>query len=122
MFCRLLYPGMVTVADQWIVARSWTHGALKPYADQSTFQDGVVKLLWVSLLAIFSYFTCFLLCCPTLILSCMHEHFRLVKGVNLEAANIVFDKVARKVIKDAVKHVRLVSTALYYTEVLYHSL
>jgi hypothetical protein len=52
----------------------------------------------------------------------MQEHFCLVEGVNLEAANIVFDKAARKVIKDAVKHVRLVSTALYYTEVLYHSL
>jgi hypothetical protein len=39
-FCRLLYPGMVTVADKWIVARFWTHWALKPYADQGTFQDG----------------------------------------------------------------------------------
>jgi predicted transposase YdaD len=40
----------------------------------------------------------------------------------LEAANIVFDKTARKVIKDSVKHTCLVSTALYYYEVLYHSL
>jgi hypothetical protein len=40
----------------------------------------------------------------------------------LEAANIVFDKVAQKVIKDTVKHACLVSTASYYSEVLYHSL
>jgi hypothetical protein len=46
----------------------------------------------------------------------------LVEGINLEAANIVFDKATRKVIKDAVKHARFVSTALYYSEVLYHSL
>jgi hypothetical protein len=37
-------------------------------------------------------------------------------------ANIVFDKMAQKVIKDAVKYTRLVSTALYYLKVLYHSL
>jgi hypothetical protein len=49
----------------------------------------------------------------------MQEHFQLVKGITLEAANIVFDKAARKVIKDAVKHTRLVSTALYYIEVYY---
>jgi hypothetical protein len=30
---------------------------LKPYAEQGTFQDGVAKLFWVSLLAIFSDFT-----------------------------------------------------------------
>jgi hypothetical protein len=33
-------------------------------------------------------------------------------------ANIVFNKVAHKVIKDIVKHVRLVSTALYYSQML----
>jgi hypothetical protein len=33
----------------------------------------------------------------------------------MEMANIVFDKVTRKVIKDAIKHARLVSTALYYS-------
>jgi hypothetical protein len=32
------------------------------------------------------------------------------------------EKAAQKVIKGAVKHARLVSTGLYYTEVLYHSL
>jgi hypothetical protein len=75
-----------------------------------------------SLLAIFLDFTCFFLCCVILILSCTQEHFCLVEGISLDAANIVFDKVVRKVIKDAVKHTHLVSTALYYTEVLYHSL
>jgi hypothetical protein len=52
----------------------------------------------------------------------MQEHFCLVESVSLDAANIVFDKVAQKVIKEAVKHADLVSPALYYTEVLYHSL
>jgi hypothetical protein len=40
----------------------------------------------------------------------------------LEMANIVFDKAVRKVINDAIKHVCLVSTALYYSQVLYHLL
>jgi hypothetical protein len=40
----------------------------------------------------------------------------------MEAANIVFDKAMRKVIKDVIEHVRLVSTALYYSKVLYHLL
>jgi hypothetical protein len=52
----------------------------------------------------------------------MQEHFYLAEGVSLDAANIVFDKAAQKVIKDAIKHARLVSTALYYTELLYHLL
>jgi hypothetical protein len=52
----------------------------------------------------------------------MQEHFCLAEGISLNAANIVLNKAARKVIKDVVKHVRLVSTALYYTEVLYHLL
>jgi hypothetical protein len=71
-------------------------------------------MLCVSLLAKFSNFTCFLLYCVILILSYTQDHFCFAKGVSIEIANIVFDKVARKVIKDAVKHVRLVSTALYY--------
>jgi hypothetical protein len=33
----------------------------------------------------------------------------------METVNIVFDWAAQKVIKDAVKHARLVSTALYYS-------
>jgi hypothetical protein len=88
---------------------------LKPYADQGTFQDTVVKMFSVSLLAIFLYFTCFLLCCVILILSCTLEYFCWAEGVSIEMANIVFDKVARKVIKDTIKHVRLVSTALYHS-------
>jgi hypothetical protein len=40
----------------------------------------------------------------------------------LDAANIVFDKAAQKVIKGVIKHARLVSTTIYYTAVLYHSL
>jgi hypothetical protein len=84
---------MGTVAGQRIAARSWTHWALKPYDDQGTFQDAVAKMFWVSLLAIFSDFTCFLLFCATLILSYMHEHFSLVEGVSLDSVNIVFDKV-----------------------------
>jgi hypothetical protein len=69
----------------------------------------------VSLLDIFSNFTCFLLCCTILILSYRQEHFRLVEDVSLESANIVFDKAARKVIKNTVKYARLVSTILYYS-------
>jgi hypothetical protein len=62
----------------------------------------------------FSDFTCFLPCCRILILSCTQEHFRLTEGITLEAANIVFDKAAQKVIEYAIKHAHLVSTALYY--------
>jgi hypothetical protein len=52
----------------------------------------------------------------------MQEHFRLVEGVNIEMANIVFDKAAQKIIKSTVKHARLFSTALYYSQVLRHLL
>jgi hypothetical protein len=68
-------------------------------------------MFWVSLLATFSIFYCFLLCCTILILSCIHEHFRLVEGVSLEMASIVFDKAAQKVIKDIIKHAHLVLLA-----------
>jgi hypothetical protein len=68
-------------------------------------------MFWVSLLATFSNFYCFLLCCTILILSCIHEHFRLVEGVSLEIASIVFDKAAQKVIKDIIKHAHLVLLA-----------
>jgi hypothetical protein len=43
----------------------------------------------------------------------MEEYFRLVEGISLDAVNIVFGNVTWKVIKDTVKHARLVSTALY---------
>jgi hypothetical protein len=72
-------------------------------------------MFWVSPVAIFLNFTCFLLCCTILFLSCTHEHFRLAEDVSLETANIVFDKAARKVIKDTIKHARLVSTNIYYS-------
>ena len=52
----------------------------------------------------------------------MQKLFCLVEGISLESANIVFDKAAQKVIKDAIKHARLVFTALYYSQVLYHLL
>jgi hypothetical protein len=72
-------------------------------------------MFWVSLLVIYLNFTCFFLCYAILILSSTQEHFCLTEAVSLETANIAFDKAARKVIKDVVKHVRLVSTALYYS-------
>jgi hypothetical protein len=62
----------------------------------------------VSLLATFSNFNCFLLCCVILTISCTQEHFHLAEGVNLEMANIVFNKATWKVIKDTIKHARLV--------------
>jgi hypothetical protein len=37
-------------------------------------------------------------------------------------ANIVFNKATCKVIKDVIKHVRLVSIILYYSQVLKHLL
>jgi hypothetical protein len=79
-------------------------------------------MFWVNLLAIFSYFTYFLLCCIILIFSCTQEYFCLAEGVSLDAANIISDKAVQKVIKDAIKHAHLVSTTLNYTEILCHSL
>jgi hypothetical protein len=78
-------------------------------------------MIYVSLLAIFLNFTCFLLYCAILILFCTQEHFHLVEDISLKTANIIFDKATRKVIKDAVKHARLMSAALYCSHVLYHS-
>jgi hypothetical protein len=46
----------------------------------------------------------------------------LAEGISLETSNIIFDKVTQKVIKDTIKHACLVSAALYYLQVLYHSL
>jgi hypothetical protein len=109
---------MVTAGSQRVAARSWTHWALKSYADQGTFQGAVVKMFWVSLLATFSNFACFLLCCAILILSCTQELFRLAEGVSIGISNIVLDKAAQKVIKAAIKYAHLVSTALYYSHVL----
>jgi hypothetical protein len=82
-FCHLLYLGMITVGSRLVVAWSWTHWVLKLYIDQGTFQDVVAKMFGVSLLATFSNFTSFFLCCAILILSCMQEHFHLVKDVSI---------------------------------------
>jgi hypothetical protein len=82
----------------------------------------VAKKFWVSLLGTFSNFNCFLLYCANLILYGTQEHFSLVEVVSIEMANIVFNISAWKVIKDVVKHACLVSTALYYSQVLKHLL
>jgi hypothetical protein len=42
----------------------------------------------------------------------------LAEGVSKDVANIVFNNAARKVIKDAVKHARLVSISVFYTQIL----
>jgi hypothetical protein len=48
-YCQLLYPGMVTMGGRQQAARSWTNWALKPYADQGSYQDGMAHMFWVSL-------------------------------------------------------------------------
>jgi hypothetical protein len=77
--------------------------------------ERVAKMFCVSLLAIFFNLTCFLICCIILILSYTHDHFHLVEDVSLEMVNIVIDKVTQKMIKDAVKHVCLISTVIDYS-------
>jgi hypothetical protein len=42
----------------------------------------------------------------------------LAEGISEDVANIVFNKAVHKVIKDAVKHARLVSIFVFYTQVL----
>jgi hypothetical protein len=39
-----LYPDMVTVGDRRQAVQSWTHWALKQYADQGSCQDGVAHM------------------------------------------------------------------------------
>jgi hypothetical protein len=63
-------------------------------------------------------FNYFLFCWAILILSFTQEHFCLAEGVSEDVANIIFNKAARKVIKDAIKHARLVSISVFYTQVL----
>jgi hypothetical protein len=48
----------------------------------------------------------------------MLKHFCLADDISEEMANIVFNKVACKVIKDTAKHASLVFTTLYYSQVL----
>jgi hypothetical protein len=47
----------------------------------------------------------------------MQEHYCLVDRVSEDEANLAFNNVACKVIKDAFKHVRCISVAVYYTHV-----
>jgi hypothetical protein len=47
----------------------------------------------------------------------MQDHFHLTDGVNKAKATLVFNNVARNVIKDAFKHTRCISIATYYTHV-----
>jgi hypothetical protein len=63
-------------------------------------------------------FNYFLLYWAILILSSTQQHFRLAGDVSEDVANIVFNKAALKVIKDAIKHARLVSISMFYTLVL----
>jgi hypothetical protein len=102
---------MVTVGSRQVAASSWTHWGLRQYVNQG--RDVVAKMFWVSLVEV-SNFNCFLLCWAILILSSTHEHFHLAEGISKEMAHIVFNKAARKVIKDAVKHARLVSIFVFY--------
>jgi hypothetical protein len=48
----------------------------------------------------------------------MQEHYRLANGISEDEANLVFNNVAWKVIKDVFKHVRCISVASYYTHVI----
>jgi hypothetical protein len=52
-----------------------------------------------------------------LILFCMQEHYRLADSISEDKANLVFNNVAQKVIKDAFKHARCISVVSYYTHV-----
>jgi hypothetical protein len=47
----------------------------------------------------------------------MQEHYRLADSVSEDEANLVFNNVARKVIKDVFKHARCIFVASYYTQV-----
>jgi hypothetical protein len=52
----------------------------------------------------------------------MQEHYRLADGISEAEANLVYNNVARKVIKDAFKHDHCISVATYYTHVKFNSL
>jgi hypothetical protein len=47
----------------------------------------------------------------------MQEHYRLTDGVSEAEASLIFNNVARKVIKDAFKHVCCIFVASYYMQV-----
>jgi hypothetical protein len=52
-----------------------------------------------------------------LILFDMQEHYRLADSVSEDEANLIFNNIAWKVIKDAFKNDRCISVASYYTQV-----
>jgi hypothetical protein len=47
----------------------------------------------------------------------MQEHYRLVDNIREDEANLIFNNVARKVIKDAFKSAHCISVATCYTQV-----
>jgi hypothetical protein len=47
----------------------------------------------------------------------MQEHYRLADSVSEDEANLIFNNIAWKVIKDAFKNDRCISVASYYTQV-----
>jgi hypothetical protein len=47
----------------------------------------------------------------------MQEHYRLTDDVTEDEANLMFNNVTRKVIKDAFKHACYIYVASYYTQV-----
>jgi hypothetical protein len=49
----LMYPVMITMGGRRQAAHSWTHWALKSYADQGSYQNGMAHMFWVSLVANF---------------------------------------------------------------------
>jgi hypothetical protein len=48
---------------------------------------------------------------------CIQEHYRFADEVSEDKANLIFNNVACKVIKDAFKHARCISFATYYMQV-----
>jgi hypothetical protein len=47
----------------------------------------------------------------------MQKYYRLANGVSEDEANLFFNNVTRKVIKDAFKHIHCISVISYYTYV-----
>jgi hypothetical protein len=47
----------------------------------------------------------------------MSEHYRLADAVSKDEANLIFNNIVWKVIKDAFKHARCIYVASYYMQV-----
>jgi hypothetical protein len=47
----------------------------------------------------------------------MHEYYCLADDISEDEANLIFNNVAWKVIKDAFKHAHFISIVSYYTQV-----